>query len=570
LPGIGVDAVSGPLAELLGVSEAPLDQVDPVGLSRSLGRALLRSLRHPFRTGRAVGRYAIGGLAATAATLDRAVGRPAEGPVSPAAKDRRFVDRAWSENAGFFALEQLYLLNRRLLEDLVEAASLPEPKASKARFAASLFADALAPTNALLTNPTALQRAFETGGLSVARGARNFVTDLRTNDGWPRQVDTAPFELGRNMAASDGQVVFRNELVELIQYAPMGPEVHAIPLICCPPWINKYYIMDLAPGKSLVEWARRHDLTTFAISYRNPDESMRHLTFDDYLLQGPCAAIDAVRSITGVEKVNTLSICLGGTLHAAMLAYLDANGDDLVNTSTYLNSLVDFSEAGTLGTVFTDEQTVETLTRRMEGKGYLEAKDMARTFDLLRANELVFNYVATNWLMGETPPAFDLLAWNNDSTRMPARMHSFYLRQCYGRNALARDQMVLAGVPLKLTDLRADSYVVAAVDDHIVPWRASYKTTQIFKGDARFVLSSAGHIAGIVNPPGPKTRLWTNGELPPDPDQWLAGATEHQDTWWNDWARWIVDRSGPLGPAPSMGDARHVPLGPAPGSYVHG
>ena len=567
---MGVEGIGGPIAEVLGVSEAPLDKVDPVSLLRSLATALTRDWLHPIAVTRAFGKYFVGGLAATGATLDRAVGRGTEGPVAPGARDRRFTDCAWSENAGFFAIEQLYLLNRRLLEELVAAAMLDEPVASKARFAASLLADATAPTNGLFTNPVALRRAFETGGLSIARGARNFLHDLRTNDGWPSQVDTTPFELGRNMATSPGQVVYRNDLIELIQYEPAGPDVYEVPLLCCPPWINKYYIMDLAPGKSLVEWARNLGLTTFAISYRNPDESMRHLTFDDYLIQGPCAAIDAVRSITGAEQVNTLSICLGGTLNAAMLAYLDANGDDFVRSSTYLNSLVDFSEPGTLGTVFTDERSVENLSRRMEAKGYLEAKDMARTFDLLRASDLVFNYVASNWLMGETPPAFDLLAWNNDSTRMPARMHSFYLRKCYLENALAHDAMELAGVQLKLSDVRAESYVVSAIEDHIVPWTAAYKTTQIFKGEARFVLSSSGHIAGIVNPPGPKSRLWTNDRLPPDPNQWLSGAKEHQDTWWNDWARWIVERSGELQAPPTMGDPAHSPVCAAPGSYVHG
>jgi polyhydroxyalkanoate synthase len=562
------DGLPGSMADRLGITEAPLDRADPVGLGRSLVGAMARAALHPAGLARAFGSYLAGSLAAGTAVLDRTVGRPAAGPLQPGPKDRRFSDPTWTENAWYFALKQLYLLNRRLFEELVDAASLPEPRASKARFAAGLVADAAAPTNMLLTNPTALKRSFETGGLSVARGLRNLVRDLRTNDGWPSQVDTTPFELGRNMAASEGHVVYRNDLIELIQYEPTRAEVHEIPLLCCPPWINKYYIMDLAPGKSLVEWARNLGLTIFAISYRNPDESMRHLTFDDYLINGPCAAIDVVRSITGVEQVNTLAICLGGTLNAAMLAYLDANGDDFVRSSTYLNSLVDFSEAGTLGSVFTDERTIENLSRRMEAKGYLEAKDMARTFDLLRANELVFNYVASNWLLGETPPAFDLLAWNNDSTRMPARMHAFYLRKCYLENALARDMMELAGVPLRVSDIRSESYIVAAVEDHIVPWRASYKTTQIFKGDTRFVLSSSGHIAGIVNPPSPKSRLWTNEELPCRPDDWLTGATEHQDTWWNDWGRWIVERSGALAPSAPIGNERYPSLCEAPGMYV--
>jgi len=365
--------------------------------------------------------------------------------------------------------------------------------------------------------------------------------------------------------------VFRNDLIELIQYSPVTERTREIPLLIGPPWINKYYILDLAPGRSFVEWAVAHGLTTFAISYRNPDSTMRDFGFDEYLLKGPRAALDVVREITGAETVNTASACLGGTLNTALLAYLDATGEHgLINSSTTMNCLVDHEGAGVLSHVFADGTTVDRLDHQMSRKGYLEASDMAHTFDLLRANDLIFAYVVSGWLKGEDPPAFDLLAWNNDSTRMPAKMHSFYLRQCWIENALARDRMVLAGEKLRVSEIDTDSYIVAAKDDHIVPWRSSYKTTQILAGKSRFVLSSAGHVAGIVNPPGPKARLWTSDSTPEDPDEWLDGTAEAADTWWNDWVSWIIPRSGELVDPPAMGSGAYPVIEDAPGRYVKG
>ncbi|MGH9057291.1 MAG: PHA/PHB synthase family protein [Acidimicrobiales bacterium] len=564
-----------------GVSDAALDRlgtavslsgaIDPLSLVGSLARALGRHGTHPVGALPALTRYATGLTRAGLAAAGRAMGMDLDGPVAPGPKDRRFADPTWSQNAAFYALQQAYLLGRDLLLALVDDAGMGDSATAKARFGADLVADAAAPTNFLPTNPAALRRAAETGGLSLARGGRRWLDDLVSNGGWPSQVDKTSFELGRNMASTPGQVVYRNDLIELIQYAPATERCHQIPLLMCPPWINKYYILDIAPGKSLAEWSVAHGLTTFAISYRNPDESMRDVGFDDYLLHGPRAALDAVREITGSPTVNTLSVCLGGTLTTALLAYLDATGDHgLINSSTTLNCLVDHAGAGTLSAVFTDEAAVSAIERKMAGKGYLEAQDMARTFDLLRANDLVFAYVVSGWLMGEAPPAFDLLAWNADSTRMPAKMHAFFLRQCWIDNALAQDKMVLAGERLNVTGIDVDSYIVAAIEDHIVPWRSSYKTTQLLKGECRFVLSSSGHIAGIVNPPNPKARLWTNTDLVADPDRWLAGATEHRETWWNDWTPWITERSGALADPPQMGSAAHPPIVAAPGTYVRG
>jgi polyhydroxyalkanoate synthase len=562
------DAIPSSLRDALGVDEAVFDTVDPVSLGRALARALERAALRPWGAAPAWIRYTAAMGLATASAPARLLGiRPPDvAAVNP--KDIRFRSPAWTENPFFHWLLEAYLLTERLLLELVHSAQLDGATASKAEFGAQLVADGLAPTNFLPTNPAALVRAFETAGGSVVRGARNFLHDVVENGGWPSQVDRAPFELGKNMAATPGSVVYRNELIEVIQYKPQTDDVYEIPIVVCPPWINRYYIADLAPGKSLVEWSVQRGHTVFAISYRNPDESMRDLTFDDYLRLGPLSAIDVARSITENDTVNTLAICLGGTMNAMALAYLDVCGDRLVNSSTYLNSAIDYEEAGALASVFADPGTVEGLVRRMEKTGYLEGKDMAHTFDLLRANDLVFRYVVDGWLLGEKPPAFDLLAWNADSTNMPGKAHAHFIRKMYRENALARDEYVALGEQLIVSEISTDSYIVAAVEDHIVPWRVSYRTTQLLKGPVRFVLTSSGHIAGIVNPPSPKVRLWTNEELPPDADRWLAGAKEHRDTWWNDWSEWIAARAGALTVPPPMGNAAYPVIGDAPGGYV--
>ena len=559
---------SSALGDLLGVTEAALDTADPVSFGRSYVGAMRRVARRPWRAVPAWLRYG-GGLGLTGAQLvTRAVGVHLPEVVEPAPDDARFRDPTWSDNIFFHGGLQVYLLTTRLVHELVEAAGLPSPEGPKAEFAATLFADALSPTNLLFTNPRALKRAFETGGTSVVRGMRNYVHDLLHNEGWPRQVDRSSFVLGQNTAATPGRVVFRNDLIEVLQYHPTTEEVFERPLLVVPPWINRYYIADLAPGKSLVEWAVAHGHTTFAVSFRNPDASMRDLSFDDYLRLGPLTAIDVVREISGSETVNTLSICLGGTMTAMALAYLDACGDRFVHSATFLNCAVDYEGAGSLATVFADPATLESLSRRMERHGFLPGKDIAHTFDLLRANDLVFRYVVDSWLMGEPPPAFDLLAWNADSTNLPGLAHGEFLRRAYVDNALAHDEYEAMGERLMISEIGTNSYIVAGVEDHIVPWQVSYRTTQLFKGPVRFVMTSGGHIAGIVSPPGPKVRLWTNEELPRDPDEWRAGAVEHRETWWTDWAAWLGERAGDARAPRSIGSTRHPAIGDAPGEYV--
>ena len=546
-----------------------MGRLDPLAVFSPLLQMSLSAVSHPDKVAGALGRAAGEMLRATTAATVRAVGgTPSYAPKH--GKDRRFTDPAWSENAGYWWLREIYHDWEQALLDIVRETDTPPATKQKAEFAVQLMIDALAPTNFIPGNPAVIKKALETGGLSLAKGARNFIHDLRTNRGVPRQVVPDAHAVGKDMAITPGKVVFRNELMELIQYAPSTAEVHKIPLLFSPPWINKYYIMDLAPGRSLVQWAVDHGHTVFMISYRNPDERMRHVKMDDYLISGPIAALEVVRDITRAEKVNLLGLCLGGTLTMATLAYLDAVGLDLINSATFLNTLIDFSEPGLLG-VFTDEASIRRLERTMKRTGFLPKEEMQRSFNLLRTNDLIWNYAVTSWLMGEEPPAFDLLSWNNDSTRMPAEMHSFYLRSCYLGNELARGIMELAGQRLDLEEVDQDLYFLAAEQDHIAPWRSSYAGALLPGGNVRFVLSNSGHIAGIVNPPSPKSihHVLEGGRpLPESSDDWLKKATVHPVTWWEDWAQWIGERAGGMRKPPRMGNRKYRPITDAPGTYV--
>ncbi len=347
--------------------------------------------------------------------------------------------------------------------------------------------------------------------------------------------------------------------------------MHEIPLLLSPPWINKYYIMDLAPQKSLVEWAVQHGHTVFMISYRNPDAGLRDVTMSDYLLEGPVAALDAVQEITGADRVNVGALCLGGTLAAATAAWLAARDDARINSLTLMNTMLDFTTPGMLG-VFTDEKTVARLERTMKRTGYLPAASMKTTFDALRATDLVWNYVINDWLLGEDPAPFDMLSWNADSTRMPAAMQTEYLRTCYIENQFAEGKLVLAGERLDLGAVHQDAYVVSAEGDHIAPWASVYAGAAKLGGTVRFVLSNSGHIAGVVNPPSPKSRYWfgESAELPADPQGWRHDATETRASWWEDWTPWIAERAGEQRTPPSIGSAAHPALQAAPGSYVLG
>jgi polyhydroxyalkanoate synthase len=555
--------------ETLAPEAGLLARLDPADFGESVLSVLGRAALRPAEVASAWTRFGTGLARLWPAVTARWFGSRMAPPLPADPGDRRFADPSWDGNPAYFTLLQGYLAVRQLGMDLL-AAGRGDPVADqKAALAAGLAFDALAPTNFLATNPAAVKRAFETGGASVLAGARNFLDDMARNGGRPRQVDTAPFELGRNLAATPGKVVFRNDLMELIQYAPQTGQVRGVPLLASPPWINKYYVMDLAPGRSFIEWAVQHRRTVFAISYRNPDASMSGVRLDDYLIDGPRTALDVIGDITGSATTDIVGLCLGGALTAMLAAYLAATGDRRIGSVTLLNTLLDYSEPGVLG-AFCDEQTVSRLEREMARTGVMQGSTMALTFDVLRANDLIFNYVVSNWLMGQDPPAFDMLAWNADSTRLPAAMHSFYLRSLYQRNELARGDMELAGTVLSLADVKSDSYVVGAVNDHIVPWPSSYRATGLLGGSVRYVLSNGGHIAGIVNPPGPKSWYEAGEHYPGHAAQWREAAQRHSGSWWEDWAAWADARAGDLGPPPPMGSERYPALGEAPGDYVRG
>jgi polyhydroxyalkanoate synthase len=539
--------------------------LDPASLGDALRAVMTEVMSDPMRMSMWMTSMAVAEQGVGLNFLRRLSGEAVD---SGAAADKRFSDAGWGRNPLLAGMLDDYLVRSRAALDLVETSRLPEATKRKAKFAIQLINGALAPSNVPWLNPAVVKEAMDTGGASLLRGMQNFMEDVRDNHGMPKQFDASQHKLGVNIAATPGRVVFRNELIELIAYEPQTARVHAIPLLCSPPWINKYYIMDLAPQRSFVEWAVLHGHQTFMISYRNPDASMRDLRMDDYLRLGPLAALDAVERITGSKTTDLAGLCLGGTLVLILLAYLAAKGQgDRINSATLTNSLIDFSEPGDLG-VFTDELTIERLEKRMNERGYLDSSEMAGTFDWMRANDLIWSYVVSNWYMGKNPPAFDILTWNGDSTRMPAAMHSQYLRTCYLENLIPQPgKFAIDGTPIDLGKIRTPLYVLGAEADHIAPWRSTYRAVNLVgSDDVKYTLTNAGHIAGIVNPPGnAKSQHWTkpNAVRSESAQEWRASATRVGDSWWNDWAVWAERKAGP------MVKPHELPVGePAPGRYV--
>jgi polyhydroxyalkanoate synthase subunit PhaC len=545
--------------------------LDPASLSDALRAVVTDVMMDPLRmstwlTGLALAEQnvAMNMLRRLGGSLDAAQDESAGGG-APA--DKRFAEPEWRNNPLLAGLVEDYQARTKAALQLVDATRLPEATRKKARFAMQLMCDAFAPSNVPWLNPGVVKEATESGGLSLVKGLQNFLDDVANNGGYPRQVDRSGFELGVNIGATPGRVVFRNALIELIAYEPQTAQVHEIPLLCSPPWINKFYIMDLAPGRSFVEWAVQHGHQTFMISYRNPDEAMAQYKMDDYLRDGVLAALDVVQEITGAPRVNVAALCLGGTLALIALAYLAAHGQgDRIASTTLTNTLVDFSIPGDLG-VFTDEDTIARLEQRMRERGYLDPAEMARTFDWMRSSDLIWSYVVNNWFKGKQPPAFDILSWNNDSTRMPVAMHSQYLRACYLHNSIVKpNAFSIDDTPIDLGRILTPLYVLGAENDHIAPWRATYLTTQHVGGESKYVLTNSGHIAGIVNPPGGK-KTWhytkPRAQRGESADEWLETADRHHGSWWLDWAEWAKSHGGPLRAPHPLPDGE-----PAPGRYV--
>jgi polyhydroxyalkanoate synthase len=504
-------------------------------------------------------------------TAQRFLGGAAEPLAEPAAGDRRFRDRAWSENALFDFIKQSYLLSARWLQAQVRGVEgIDERTLRKVDFYTRQFVDAMAPSNFVLTNPEVLRATLESRGENLVNGLRNLLDDLERGKGRLAisMTDLAAFRVGENIAVTPGKVVWQNDLMQLIQYEPTTETVHRRPLLIIPPWINKFYILDLRPDNSFIRWAVGQGHTVFVVSWVNPDARLAQKTFEDYMREGILDALDAIEKATGEREANVIGYCLGGTLLAATLAYMTAKRDRRIKSATFFVTMVDFAEAGELS-VFIDEEQLSALEARMNEKGYLEGRDMASTFSMLRANDLIWSFVVNNYLLGKSPFPFDLLYWNADSTRMPAAMHSFYLRNMYQENLLVRPGgIALGGVPIDLTRIRTPSFLLSTREDHIAPWRSTYAGTQLYKGPVKFVLSASGHIAGVVNPPGSKYGHWENDENPPTAEAWLAGATQHADSWWPLWQRWVSKYTGGTVPARRPGDGRLNPIEDAPGSYV--
>ncbi len=501
--------------------------------------------------------------------LRRSMGEQPADPAAPAAQDRRFQDKAWVSNFVFDAIKQSYLITSTWLMATAQQMQEPDPKAyQRANFYIRQFADMLSPANFPLTNPTVLRETLDSGGENLRRGMQNLLDDLQRGE--IKMAGKEQFTVGKDLALTPGQVIFRNELIEVIQYNPATEQVYAIPLLFIPPWINKFYILDIRPKKSMVEYLVQQGLTVFLISWRNPDASMEHITLEDYLRLGPLAAIEVVKAISGAPRVNLVGYCIGGTLLAITLAYLQAVRDESANTGTFFTALQDFKEVGETA-VFISEEWVSDIEKHMESKGYLDGIEMGSVFRLLRSYDLIWNFVVNNYLLGKEPLPFDLIYWSVDATRMPRAMHSYYLRNMYLENNLVKpNQLVFLGQPIDLGRVNCPCYVVAGVEDHIVPWPSAHRARALFSGPTRLILSGGGHISSIINPPTGKGFYFTNESNTTDSDQWLKTATRHEGSWWPDWVAWLGKHSGEKQPPPPMGNAQYPPLVSAPGGYVLG
>ncbi len=562
------------------IAEAALRQADrPAALSPD-----------PFHVGPALGEV-IGALAAQPDRLMRAqaelfgrymelwraaaansTGEPFEPAATPLKGDKRFVDPEWSSTPMFDIVKQSYLITSAWLNDLVAGVEGVDPLTRRrVEFFTRMLTDAFSPSNFLLSNPAALREAMTTRGESIARGMENFAADLQRGGGQLSisQTDLGRFKVGENVATAPGKVIFENEIIQILQFSPSTKTVAKVPLLIFPPWINKFYILDLRPENSMIRWLTGQGNTVFVTSWVNPDKRLATKTFEDYLKDGIYSAIDVVIRQCGVKKVNTVGYCIGGTLLSCALAHMAARGDGRIASATFFAAQQDFSEAGDL-LIFANDEWLKDLEGRMDASGgVLAGQTMADTFNSLRANDLIWSFFVNNYLMGKEPKPFDLLFWNSDQTRMPKTLHLYYLRKFYGENALAKGELELAGERLNLGDVRTPIYVQSSREDHIAPAKSVYKGARLFGGPVTFTLAGSGHIAGVINAPAAKKyQHWTNSALPPTLDEWLSGAIEHPGSWWNHWAAWLKARSGVQVTARYPAKGPMKPLEDAPGSFV--
>jgi polyhydroxyalkanoate synthase len=506
-----------------------------------------------------------------ASAMRRMTGEPSEPVAQADPKDRRFADPEWSSNQFFDFLKQAYLLGTDWAQRMVENAEGLDPHTrQKAEFYVRQIGNALSPSNFVLTNPELLRETFSSNAENLVRGMQMLAEDIEAGGGHLkiRQSDSSMFEVGRNLAVTPGKVIYQNELMQLIQYSPTTETVLKRPVLIVPPWINKYYILDLTPEKSFVKWAVAQGITVFMISWVNPDKKLAKNTFEDYMRKGPLEALEVVTKLTGEDKIHTIGYCVGGTLLSVALAYMAANRDERVLSATMFAAQVDFTYAGDL-LVFIDEDQLRTLERQMEETGYLEGQKMAMAFNMLRSNDLIWPYVVNNYLRGKAPFPFDLLYWNSDATRMPAANHSFYLRSCYLDNKLSKGDMVISGEALDLGKITIPIYNLATREDHIAPAKSVFLGSKFFGGDVKFVLAGSGHIAGVVNPPDPvKYFYWSDGPAVGNLENWIAKAEQRPGSWWPDWAQWLKAQDPAEVPAREPGGGKFKPIEDAPGSYV--
>jgi polyhydroxyalkanoate synthase len=543
--------------------------VDEFGIGRAFMDLTARMLAEPWKLAEMQTRMFWDHVALWQATALRMLGGHTAPVAEPAKGDNRFKEADWQDLFLFDYFKQSYLIAaRHLRETVASVEGLPEETRKKVAFFTRQYVDALSPSNFALTNPQVLRETMQTGGQNLLRGLNNLLADIER--GGISMTDEKAFKVGVNVATTPGKVVFQTDLMQLIQYAPTTATVFKQPLLVIPPWINKYYILDLREKNSFVRWALAEGHTVFVVSWVNPGERLAEKTFEDYMFDGPLAALDAIGKATGGSKVNLVGYCLGGTLLGATLAWMAAKNDTRAASATFFASLLDFSIPGELG-VFIDEAQVQNLERRMDERGYLEGSEMAATFNMLRANDLVWSFVVHNYLLGRDPFPFDLLYWNSDSTRMPAKMHSFYLRNMYLGNRLKEPGgITLGGVPVDLHGISIPAYFVSPAEDHIAPWKSTYLGARLLAGPTRFVLGGSGHIAGIINPPSAvKYGYWTHEGLAESAEAWQAQAQRHEGSWWNDWKEWIEALNGAdRVPARVPGEGALTAIEDAPGSYV--
>ena len=549
-------------------SEMPDEIVDVV---KTLGQVTEYWLSDPQRALELQTGLARDYLELWASTAKRMAGEEAQPVAAPDPKDRRFADPEWSSNQFFDFLKQAYLLTTRWADHVVkDAEGLDAHTRQKAEFYMRQIGNAISPSNFVLTNPELLRATLSSNAENLVRGMHMLAEDIAAGHGSLkiRQSDASMFQVGKNLAITPGKVIFQNDLMQLIEYAPTTKSVLKVPLLIVPPWINKFYILDLTPEKSFIKWCVDHGLTVFVISWVNPDARLAKKSFEEYMREGPLQALDLIEQVTGERRVHTIGYCVGGTLLAVTLAHMAAQGDDRVISATLFAAQVDFTYAGDLK-VFVDEERVQALERRMEQQGYLEGAKMASAFNMLRSNDLIWPYVVGNYLKGEPPFAFDLLHWNSDSTRMPAANHSFYLRNCYLNNTLSKGEMIIAGEPIDVGKITIPVYNLATREDHIAPAKSVFLGSKFFGGPVKFVVAGSGHIAGVINPPDKKKyQYWTGGAPTGNLDAWLVAAKEHPGSWWPDWLAWIKQQDAAEAAARQPGGGKLKPIEDAPGSYV--